>query len=345
MSKNLFKEAIADAKAVKETAIESAKAALEEAFTPHLKSMLSAKLSRLDESEDNMDEVEDSMYEVEDDEDAKKDNLDEMDLEEILKELESLEGMGDEDEEPLEESKDKEADKMKKEKDKKDVKKDMKEEVEDSEEETEEEFSIEDMSEDDLKSFIEDVISDMMNSGELEGTEGEEEDVEMDMDMDMDMGDDEAPIDELDVNELLAEIEALEEAKKKKKKEEEKDEEKDELKKDLKEALNAIEAMKVELNEINLLNAKLLYTNKIFKAKNLTESEKIKVLSTFDKATTVKETKLVYETLLEGLSTKIKSPIKESLGSASKAMGIAKKQPIIETNEVFARMQKLAGIK
>jgi len=342
----LFKEAIADAKAVKETAIESAKAALEEAFTPHLKSMFSAKLSRLDEVEDNMDEVEDSMYEVEDEEGAEKDNLDEMDLEEILKELESLEGMSEE--ESLEESKDKETDKMKKEKDKKDAKKDIKEEVEDSEEETEEEFNIEDMSEGDLKSFIEDVISDMMASGELEGAEeGEEEgDMDMDMDMDMEMDTEEDAIDELDVNELLAEIEALEEAKKKKAKKEEDEEEKDKLKKDLKEALNAIEAMKVELNEINLLNAKLLYTNKIFKAKNLTESEKIKVLTTFDKATTVKETKLVYETLLEGLTTKHKPSIRESLGSASKTIATSSpKQPIIETNEVFARMQRLAGLK
>jgi len=90
----------------------------------------------------------------------------------------------------------------------------------------------------------------------------------------------------------------------------------------------------------------LLYTNKIFKAKNLSETQKIKVLSTFDKASSVKEVKLVYETLSEGLttSTEKKSPIKESLGSASKAMGMAPKKPIIESNEVFARMQRLAGI-
>ncbi len=60
-----------------------------------------------------------------------------------------------------------------------------------------------------------------------------------------------------------------------------------------------INELRRELNEVNLLNAKLLYTNKIFKAKNLTESEKIKVLNTFDKAETVKEVKLVFETLTE----------------------------------------------
>ena len=57
-NRDLLKEAIADAKAVKETAIANAKAALEEAFTPHLKSMLAAKLEEMDKDED----VEEAMY-------------------------------------------------------------------------------------------------------------------------------------------------------------------------------------------------------------------------------------------------------------------------------------------
>jgi hypothetical protein len=94
-----------------------------------------------------------------------------------------------------------------------------------------------------------------------------------------------------------------------------------------------------------LLNAKLLYTNKIFKAKSLTESEKVKVLGAFDKAATIKETKLVFETLNEGLKVK-KSPIRESLGSASKATGNFKsKNPIIKTDPMVERFQKLAGLK
>ena len=89
-----------------------------------------------------------------------------------------------------------------------------------------------------------------------------------------------------------------------------------------------------------MLNAKLLYTNKIFKGKNLTESQKVKVLNTFDKATTVKEVKLVFETLNEGVKTN-KKPISENLGSASKAMGTSKK-PIIEANDAFSRMREIA---
>jgi len=118
---------------------------------------------------------------------------------------------------------------------------------------------------------------------------------------------------------------------------------------DTKEMEETISELKNELNEVNLLNAKLLYTNKIFKAKNLTESDKIKVLNAFDKAENVKGVKLVYETLTENLKTTSivkKSQVKESLGSASRAIAPATpKQPIVEVNEAFARMQKIAGIR
>jgi len=100
--------------------------------------------------------------------------------------------------------------------------------------------------------------------------------------------------------------------------------------------------LRTELNEVNLLNAKLLYSNKIFRAKNLMETQKVKVLEAFDKATTVKEVKLVYETLNEGI--KEKAPIRENLGSASRPAGVAPKQQIVEVDSQFARWQKLAGI-
>jgi hypothetical protein len=116
------------------------------------------------------------------------------------------------------------------------------------------------------------------------------------------------------------------------------------MKAELAEALSTIETLKSELNEINLLNAKLLYTNKIFKSKNLNENQKVKVLSSFDKATTVGEVKMVFETLNEGIKVS-KNAIKENLGSASKAMVTPNaKKPIVESNDAFLRMQKLAGI-
>jgi hypothetical protein len=116
------------------------------------------------------------------------------------------------------------------------------------------------------------------------------------------------------------------------------------MKDELDEALKTINVLKSELNEINLLNAKLLYTNKIFKSKNLNENQKVKVLSSFDKATTVGEVKMVFETLNEGIKVN-KNTIKENLGSASKAtMTPSAKKPIVESNDAFLRMQKLAGI-
>jgi hypothetical protein len=96
------------------------------------------------------------------------------------------------------------------------------------------------------------------------------------------------------------------------------------------EMMKEIDSLKAELQEVNLLNAKLLYTNKIFRAKNLQEAQKVKVLEAFDKASNVKEVKLVFETLNEGIKNTPKTQIKESLGSASKAAGVAQKAPIVE---------------
>ena len=404
-NRDLLKEAIADAKSVRETALANAKAALEESFTPQLKSMLSAKLNEMEEELDEAGfgsndpeghgniEDETSLYEEDIDED--------LDLNEFLSELNEAE----EEEES--------------------------EETEETESEEEgEPLDLEDMTDEDLKKMIEDVIADMVAAGELEAGEGAEgEEVE---DMEGEEVEDE---EEVDLDELLAEIESMEEEDDMMYEEEDEMMEegfmdkivkavnrlgssgavedliKDKLPKvvmaakrtgklpsdfepsqemidsltlkakedggtgtivfkdgkiqyqpgletkgaaqastfeslqtELEEAYATIKTLRSDLNEVNLLNAKLLYTNKIFKAKNLTENQKLKVLGMFDKATSVKETKLVYETLSEGLKD-TRKPIKESLGSASKTMSTpTKKQPILESNDMVARFQKLAGI-
>jgi len=129
------------------------------------------------------------------------------------------------------------------------------------------------------------------------------------------------------------------------------DDEMYEVKKDLDEAMATIETLKSELNEINLLNAKLLYTNKVFRGKNLTEAQKVKVLGAFDKAETVKEVKLVFETLNSSVKAKaVNRSITEGVrakGSASNltaAPKATKKQPIVESNEMVNRFKKLAGL-
>ena len=96
------------------------------------------------------------------------------------------------------------------------------------------------------------------------------------------------------------------------------------------------------------MNSKLLYVNRIFKANNLSESQKVNVIAAFDKAETVKEVKLVYETVKGSISNKKanETTIKESKGLASKATGTTAKKPevINEVSDTVRRMQKLAGI-
>ena len=333
-NRDLLKEAIADAKTVKETAIANAKAALEESFGPFLREKLAAKLEEIEVAEDlSLTEMEkEEAYEAEE-----KKPMEEMGYEKEVEEEISL------DELLAEISKEEELDETKKE--------EKLDEAKEAEGE-EEEMSIEDMTEEDLKSFIEGVIKDMVAAGELEAAEGGEgEEIEMEMGAEEEMPEEGESEEEVNIDELLAELdetksEEMEEAKKEEVEEVKKEEEMEEAKKmkaDLDEAYAAIETLRSELQEINLLNAKLLYTNKLFRNKSLTESQKVKVLAAFDKAKTKQEAQLIYETLLGSTATTAKSPIKESLGSASKALGSVAK-PIIE-NDAFARMRELAGLK
>ena len=335
-NRDMLKEAIAEAKAIKETAIANAKLALEEAFTPQMKSILSAKIeemAREDESMDeSYDEMEESFGEFSTKEtgfgDMGKKALDEeeVDLDELLREIESEEM-----DENITEAKEEE------------------EETEEEEEKEEEgePLNLEDMTDEDLKKMIEDVIADMVADGELEaGHEGgEEEEDEIDLDMDAEMGDVEELDEDFNLEALLNEIETETETVEATTAETTTAETTNTFAAELEEATNTINQLRTELNEINLLNAKLLYTNKIFKAKNLNESQKVKVLSSFDKAKTVSEVKIVFETLNEGLTVKPTNTIRENLGSASKATTTPKvttKQPIIESNDAFARMRVLA---
>lgn len=116
---------------------------------------------------------------------------------------------------------------------------------------------------------------------------------------------------------------------------------------DLNEALKTINVLKNQLQEVNLLNAKLLYVNKVFKSNNLSEGQKVNVIAAFDKAETVKEVKLVFETVSKNVVAK-PTAIKEHRSFASKATGNAQttapKEIISEVSEQVSRWQKLAGI-
>ena len=118
--------------------------------------------------------------------------------------------------------------------------------------------------------------------------------------------------------------------------------------KELEEAINVIKSLRGQLNEVNLLNAKLIYVNKLFKASNLTENQKVNVVNSFDKAQTLTEAKNIYEVLKNTTkSSKVssKTTLKEHKSFASSIVGgTTAKSPIISTDDQITRMQQLAGI-
>jgi hypothetical protein len=422
MAKNILKEAIADAKAVREVALANAKAALEEAFTPKLQSMLSAKLSQsLNEEEDeevDLDEMldmdeEDTIEEMDMyDEDNVEENLDEeIDLEEILNELEldeddseemeeGLDKVGEEDDDINNDGKSDKTDEylanrrkavgkaMKKEstehfdldvlleeinnldeKDKSTRPKPMptnpnmdeghcgpgmvmNNEGHCMEMRYDEDYGI---SENDMMSEGPEIFTAMAGLAGVIGSAGILSAIEIAMEDPSFKEKHPKAYDALtkifgffrkiggDVGKGIKENDYLQEVK-------------DIAYGELRESRKAINKMKSELNEVNLLNSKLLYVNRIFKANTLDEGQKLRVVETLDKAGSVKEAKLIHETIKDSFSisktrktnTTPKKSIREGLGMASKAAGTStapKKSVLNESNDMVTRMQKLANIK
>ena len=339
-NKDLFKQAIAEAKSIREAAITNAKEALEETLTPHLKDMLAAKLQEMEDSTveevvTESEDVEEEVAEAQGNVDAHDENPHDQ-LEEVEEDV--AEGDYKKMEEAEEEADDAEDDS---------------EESEDDAIEDEEEVEVKDMEVDDLKNLIRDIISQEMGDG-AEELDNADMDAGEEMDDIAAAGSEE----EIDLDELLAELEAtneetleeeeVEEAHCNTPHEEGVEEEVNEDDSELNEALSTIGTLQSQLQEVNLLNAKLMYVNKVFKANNLNESQKVNIIAAFDKAETVKEVKLVFETVSDSIVVKKPSTtIKESkLGMASKATGTTASKPevISEVSDAVRRMQKLAGI-
>ena len=123
------------------------------------------------------------------------------------------------------------------------------------------------------------------------------------------------------------------------------------LKAELEEAMAVIKSLKGTINEVNLLNAKLLYANKLFRGYNLTNEQKVKVVENLDRTTSVREVKLVYATLAEsmkftGTERKVaaKKTMTEGFASKPQATTAPKKEIISESNELANRFKQLAGI-
>ena len=353
-SSKLLKEAIADAKAVRETAIANAKIALEEAFTPRLQSILSKKLTaEMEGEEEEADVNEDNDISTgigtgDNKQPADKANTAQTDLSGISKET-SPEG------EELEDY---------------DKVKDLTE--------SEDEFSTEDdeeapamegedeMATDEDELDLESIIREL--EAQIAGEEGEEEvpaeapamegEDEMEVPaeepaMEAEM---EAPAEEeeIDLDEILREMGYGEDEHSEEDKAEDAAEMKAEvarLQAELKEAIDAIKSLKGTINEVNLLNAKLLYANKLFRGYNLTNEQKVKVVENLDRTTSVREVKLVYATLSEsmkftGTERKVaaKKTVTEGFASKVQASTAPKKEIIAESNELANRFKQLAGI-
>jgi hypothetical protein len=339
---DLLKEAIADAKAVKETALANAKIALEEAFAPRIQSMLTAKISE-DLAEEEMEAPEDMtapvdehdvMYQPEEggemdaaaemDMEAPAPEMDaEMDMEAPAPEMEapaddmSMEGMymNDADEDPTDANS-----------------------MAPTEEDLELEAIIRELEEDLDEDVTEEVLPEAV----------EEEPAKADKDSD-DKIEEDFNIDEI-IEEILSEDdEIVTEAEHEEDEKEEPKEKMEEISAELDEAYDTIHSLKDTINEVNLLNAKLLYTNKLFRNFELSENQKMTVIENFDRAGNTREVKLVFSTLAESfqLPVKKKKIVKESF--ASKASGTTApseptKQIINEGNQLANRWKKLAGL-
>ena len=373
MSKSkLLKEAIADAKAVRETAIANAKIALEEAFTPRLQSILSKKLQAEMEGEeeeleeeysdgseaptsdasdigdgDNKQPADDANSssdvaqgnpdtDVESSDTGEEDeNVDVVAEEMDSEEDEVSEGEYGDEEEVSEEEEEEDEDEL-------DLEAIIRElEGEDSEEIEEESpahdaVGYEDPTNADDASISEEEGEEEVHEeeGEEEVHEEEEEDV-IDLDeilREMGYGDDEEEVNEEEEEDHSAKVAEMED--------------------ELEEAYKTIKSLRGTINEVNLLNAKLLYTNKLFRGYNLTNEQKVKVVENLDRTTSVREVKLVYATLAESMkfggtvTKKVKKNITEGFASKPAASTAPKQEVITESANVLAdRFKQLAGIK
>jgi hypothetical protein len=345
---DILKEAIADAKAVRETALENAKMALEEAFTPQLKSMLSAKLKE-DDFEDEEDVVGDEVPEEEpeegmsyededggepvDDEefgDEEEPEVDESKIIEIdgvqyapiVAEEDDEEGFGDEEEE--EGDLDLEA-----------VIKELESEIsegEDEEEVTESEDS------------SEETVDEADDSDDETVTEADEEDED----------DDKEEVEEQSSSSGIGKGTGVSKASASDEEDPGKSSQFTQVKmesiqSELDEYKEAVGYLKDKLHEVNLLNAKLLFTNKLFKEFSLDNSQKLKVVETFDRTQSTREIKLVYSTLCEQFSDNSSITKKSIKESASASVGSTKpskesSKVISEESQVAERFKKLAGL-
>ena len=386
---DILKEAIADAKALRATALENAKIALEEAFTPRLKNMLSQKIqSEVEGEEDELgedayseNEVEDGMSQDDVDVDGEKLAEDEDEMEDADAELPA--GLEAEDGHEMEDADAHDLDGMEAEdghemQPEDEVPAEMEAEDEEvpAEMEAEDEETVdgdyvgedEDEDELDLNSVIKELeeeldtsaVGDAENkepsddasdsseigqgpesegSDEEGGKENSDDEVIKEPVTEAENGDDKEELEEIDLEEVMKAL-SEEEA------EDDKEGEVQEMKTQLKEYKDTIGFLREKLNEVTLLNAKLLFTNKLFRGFGLNNNQKLQVVEQFDRTKNLREIKLVYATLAESFKGNGNKRVNESKGQASKAVASTepKKEVLSEGAEMRNRFKKLANL-
>ena len=343
---DLLKEAIADAKAVKEVALANAKLALEEAFTPRLQSMLSKKLAEEAEAEEPVEEgegedeespVEEYGFysEGEDEEPAMEEGEDEEET--PVEEYGFFEEGEDEEEEPMDE-------------DLMEIIRQLEEDIDSSEIGTGDNkkpsaVAFDDSTEDKKEKLVQLVEEEDEDSEEVaeikeilrslrEEEEAEEEPVEE--------GEDE---EEVDIKEVLRALREEEEAEEESVEEAEDEKEKEMAEAKLREAYAVITFLRSKINEVNLLNSKLLFSNKLFRKHSLSDNQKMTVIENFDRASNLREVKLIFATLSESFRTTKVKQIKESFASKPTASTRPSKNILNEGDLMANRLRKLAGLK
>lgn len=335
----LLKDAIADAKAVRETALANAKAALEEAFAPKLQSMLSHKIKEEMESEEEeeMEPAQDAAMEME--RMQKNAGLVAEEDEEMPADEEGMEDEMPADEEGMEGD-------------------DLEFSIGGQEYEIEPVGGEEEMGGEEDMAGEEGEVSDEELAeliAELEGEEETEEEAMMEMASEDEETETEAEDpeamgmdEEVNLEEIIAALKE-EEGEMEDEEEEEPVEEakmKGKMKKmeeELNEAYSVVKFLRGKLSEVNLLNAKLLFVNKLFRKGELTEAQKVKIIETFDRAKNVREAKLIYTTLAESVR-----PVKAKVAKKKMTEGLAsapqkKTQIIAESNGVYDRFKTLVN--
>jgi hypothetical protein len=413
----LLKEAIADAKAVKETALANAKIALEEAFTPRLQSILSQKMrAEAEAQDDEMEKVDEELtstgigsksgnnttvtpganpkYDAMTDlsvgvkkdsgkpeqagtdykkvadiseeenpfaqDDAMAGDDKDAEIAELKARLAELEGEnGEETEEnPFAQAEGEDEmgmDDMGMDSEMGDDSMDMGSDM-GSDEESEDDMDLEAIireleaqlgadDQEEVPSEEESMYENMADGSEAGTDKGETPKVVVTNEAEEDGKEDDKDV--VDLEEILREMEADMKDDKEKVDEAEEAEEKE---KELNEAYKVIKSLQKTINEVNLLNAKLLFANKLFRAHNMTNEQKVKVIETLDRTNSVREVKLVYSTLAENFKYSSNKSTKKSIseGIASKVTKSTKpaqaKQVIAENTNFSDRFKKLAGI-